>query len=124
MFEKNNLFLNLCRMKKLGFLYFGRLEDEKGFGDILALIRYFLEKEGELPFDIFVFGEGKYLNDIEDLAEECKNIHYFGYQSLKTIYRYVPNCDYCLMPSKVIETFGLSALNSLGRGLPVVGYKR
>jgi glycosyltransferase involved in cell wall biosynthesis len=28
------------------------------------------------------------------------------------------------MPSEFLETFGLSALNALSRGIPVIGYKK
>lgn len=32
--------------------------------------------------------------------------------------------DFCLMPSLIIETFGLSALESLRAGTPVIGFKK
>jgi len=115
-------------MEKLWFLYFGRLDREKWFEAILDLIKSFVdvpeEKQFGLPFRLFVFGDGEYESEIQDLAERCNEIHYFGFQPLSTIVRYVPSCQYCLMPSTFLETFGLSALNALSWGIPVIGYRK
>ncbi|MDR0607141.1 MAG: glycosyltransferase [Candidatus Peribacteria bacterium] len=51
-------------------------------------------------------------------------MHYFGRQPLEKIQSYLQNIDYCLMPSECLESFGLSALNALSRGIPVIGYKK
>jgi len=40
------------------------------------------------------------------------------------IEKYLSNIDYCLMPSEFLETFGLSALNALAWGIPVIGYRK
>ncbi|AHB40838.1 group 1 glycosyl transferase [candidate division SR1 bacterium RAAC1_SR1_1] len=106
-----------------GFLYFGRLEKEKGFDAILGMLRMFLHN-GELPFSLFIFGAGSYENELLELANESKNIHFFGWKKLPEIQRYVENCEYCLMPSTFLETFGLTALTAISRGLPVIGYKK
>ncbi|MDD3262300.1 MAG: glycosyltransferase [Candidatus Absconditabacteria bacterium] len=106
-----------------GFLYFGRLEREKGFDAILGMIRMFLYR-GDLPFSLFVFGAGSYEEELKELAEKSKNIHFFGWKTLPEIKRYVENCDYCLMPSTFLETFGLTALTAISWGLPVIGYKK
>lgn len=106
-----------------GFLYFGRLEKEKWFDAILGMIRMFLYR-GELPFSLFVFGAGSYEEELKELAGKSKNIHFFGWKTLPEIQRYVENCDYCLMPSTFLETFWLTALTAISRGLPVIGYKK
>jgi len=111
-------------MKKLGFLYFGRLDHEKWFDMILDMIQKFGWNKKDIPFDVFVFGTGEYGSQILDLSEKYESVHYFGFQPLATIVRYVPSCQYCLMPSVFLETFGLSAVNALSWGLPVIGYKK
>jgi len=42
-------------MRKVGFLYLGRLEKEKGFDLILNMVEKY---EKELPFELYVFGKG------------------------------------------------------------------
>ncbi len=106
-----------------GFLYFGRLEQEKGFDAILAVIRMFLAK-GDLPFSLFVFGAGNYESELLELANKSKHIHFFGWKTLPEIQRYVNNCQYCLMPSTFLETFWLTALTAISRWLPVIWYKK
>ncbi len=111
-------------MQKLWFLYFGRLDQEKWFDALIEVIERFGYGREELPFEIFVFGKWRYENVIEDLADQYQEVHYFGFQPLSTIFRYIENCHYCLMPSTFLETFGLSAVNALWWGLPVVAYKK
>lgn len=109
---------------KLQFLYFGRLDDEKGFGAIIQMLQYFVRQQKKLPFVITVFWAGRYEREIKKLSHKDKNIHYFWFQSLDIIKQHAKQSDYILMPSLFLETFGLSALNALSRGMPVVGYKK
>lgn len=106
----------------LGLLYFWRLEPEKWFDGIIDMIEMYKEKE--LPFQLFIFGSGSREAKIQELTEKYKNIHFFGRKDLETIKRYKENCQYCLMPSECLETFGLSALTALQRGLTPIGYAK
>lgn len=106
-----------------GFLYFGRLEKEKWFDAILGMIRMFLYR-GELPFSLFIFGAGSYEEELLELANKSKNIHFFGWKTLPEIKRYIENCEYCLMPSTFLETFWLTALTAISWELPVIWYKK
>jgi hypothetical protein len=42
-------------MRKVGLLYLGRLEKEKGFDLILDMVEKY---EKELPFELYIFGKG------------------------------------------------------------------
>ncbi len=108
----------------LGLLYFGRLEQEKWFDAIIDMIEMFEKKWEKLPFELFVFGSGRREQKIQELAYTHKNIHFFGRKSLETIKRYVENCQYSLMPSECLESFGLSALTAIKRWLAPIGYAR
>lgn len=111
-------------MKKIGLLYFGRLEKEKWFDAIIEMINIFAQAWKELPFELFVFWEGTYKKQLVELTTKHSEIHYFGRQNLETIKRYVPNCSYCLMPSTFLETFWLTALTAVSRWLPVIGFAK
>ena len=108
----------------LGFLYFWRLEQEKGFDGIIDMIEMFMKNWKELPFELFVFGSWSGEKRIQTLANENKNIHFFWRQSLDTIKRYRTNCNYCLMPSECLESFGLSALTAIQLWIPPIGYAK
>ena len=104
----------------LGLLYYGRLEKEKGFDSLMEAIKILQSKE--VAFEMFIFGAGSLESDVLSLVG--KHVHFFGFQPLSKIQQYVNNVHYSLMPSEFLETFGLSALNALSRGLPVIGYKK
>ncbi len=106
----------------LGLLYFGRLEKEKWIDAIIDMIEMYKEKE--LPFQLFIFGSGSREKQIIELGSKHKNIHFFWRQNLETIKRYINNCQYALIPSECLETFGLSALNALQRWLTPIGYAK
>ncbi len=111
--------------QKLWLLYFGRLTPEKGFDLVLTMLEYFLDKYWKiLPFKIFIFGDGVLKDRLLDIAEQSEDIHYFGRRNLEEIKRYQDNYDYHLMPSKCLETFGLSALTACSRGLSVIGFAK
>lgn len=108
------------------FIYFWRLDQEKWRDAIIAMIEHFGDtKATSLPFVFHIFGKWAYEKKILQLAEQYpQHIIYYGFQPLDTIKKTARQCDYCLMPSLFLETFGLSAVNALARGLPVIGYKQ
>lgn len=108
--------------RKLWLLFLGRLEKEKGFDLIFDYITQYSDKE--LPFEIYIFWIWSYENGILDLASKYKQIHYFWWKPLSEVERFLDNIDYCLMPSRFLETFGLSAINVLKWWIPVVGFKK
>jgi len=101
-------------------LYYWRLEKEKWFDQLILAIKE-LNKQ-KIDFEIFIFGSGSLEAELLKIKEN--NVHYFGWQPLERIKQYLANIDYCVMPSEFLETFGLSALNALSRGLPVIWYKK
>lgn len=88
------------------------------------MITIFEKNEENLPFSLFIFGSGSKEKKIEELAQKHPNIHFFWRKDRTTIKRYVDNCQYCLLPSECLETFGLSALTALQRWLTPIGYAK
>ena len=72
-----------------------------------------------------VYGTGKFSEACKALAELLpENVAFHGWTDQKAIMQKLSEVDYCLMPSRVIETFGLSALEALRQGVPVIGFKK
>ena len=61
-------------MRKVGLLYLGRLEKEKGFDLILNMVKKY---EKELPFELYVFGKGSRETSLLELQKKYKQIHFF-----------------------------------------------
>lgn len=108
--------------KTLWLLYFGRLDDEKWFWLILEMLNMFIQKHWRIPFSLYVFWKWKYTQELMNLWQKYSSIHFFWWQPLENIRRYHENCDFCLVPSTFLETFWLTALNSLSMWIPVIGF--
>ena len=61
-------------MRKVGLLYLGRLEKEKGFDLILNMVEKY---EKELPFELYVFGKGSRETNLLELQKKYNQIHFF-----------------------------------------------
>ena len=61
-------------MRKVGLLYLGRLEKEKGFDLILDMIKKY---ERDLPFELYVFGKGARETSLLEFQKKYKQIHFF-----------------------------------------------
>lgn len=132
----------------MNFLFFWRLAREKGFDLILHALENITQKTGELPGNFFLFGEGDLRKELfqtfqdNPLFEDCSDwnedqieerflsssdepvykIYFFGWQSQGTIRDILEVSHFTLMPSRFLETFGLSALESLSEWVPVIGF--
>lgn len=111
-------------MSKIWFLFYGRLEAEKWFDAILDMISIRWNQNPYFPFEIYIFGKWTLESRLISLSHKYPTIHFFWRQSLDYIKQYLPKVQYLLMPSSFLETFGLSALNSLSRWLPVIWYAK
>lgn len=112
------------------FIFFGRLTKEKGWDCIIQTRDRLVQEEKKNPGGPFsrsrflIFGDGPYRETILSFAKKHRNISYFGRKPRNEIERYLAASDYTLMPSLFLETFGLTALESLCIGVPVVAFSK
>ena len=104
----------------LWLLFYWRLEKEKWFDQLILAIKELNKRK--VDYEIFIFWKWSLESQLFEVHD--KNVHYFGRKTLDEIKKYLPNIDYCLMPSEFLETFWLSALNALSRWVPVIWYKK
>ena len=104
----------------LWLLFYGRLEKEKWFDQLVLAIKELNKRK--VDFEIFIFWKWSLESQLFEVHD--KNVHFFGWKPLDEIKKYLANIDYCLMPSEFLETFGLSALNALSWWVPVIWYKK
>lgn len=105
---------------------------------VIAFAKILLESEdrigtlaiyGEGPFRIEMFRELSGYSGFQDLSrgekmDESKRVRYFGHRPKEEIKEALDNTHYLLMPSRFLETFGLSALEAISQGVVVVGYSK
>ena len=104
----------------LWLLFYWRLEKEKWFDQLVLALKELNRKK--VDFEIFIFWKWSLESQLFEIHD--KNVHFFWWKPLDEIKKYLPNIDYCLMPSEFLETFWLSALNALSRWVPVIWYKK
>ncbi len=113
-----------CGDRMTKFIYFGRLEKEK-WVDLIIDVFTKLYETWEIDWHIDIYGTGALEKECETLTDKFgTNVRLHGWASQETIQQALTTMDYCLMPSRVIETFGKSALESLRQWVPVIGFKK
>ena len=96
----------------LNIIYAGRLDQEKGILSLIKALPSLLEKHKELYFHIY--GSGQYHDEIEELSLHYpEHIFFYGWQKKSDFLTQWKQTDYMIMPSEFLETFGLTACESL-----------
>lgn len=102
-------------------IYVGRLDQEKGMSSIL----YCIKKLNKQNFHFHIYGAWHYEEHVKQLATQYPHtVSYYGRQDKKSISAQWTNCDFFLMTSTFLETFGLTACESLLLWVPVIGNKK
>ena len=139
-------------MQRVHFMFFGRLEREKGFDTLLDAIRILLRNYPRMleGMQFIICGDGSLGKDLRELiardhgytvdlsmvsSDELiagsarildipESIVFLGWQDRRTVFHFLKQMHYTIMPSRFLETFGLVALESLTHGVPVIGYAK
>lgn len=105
---------------KIQCIFVWRLTVEKWFDLVLELIQKISWTDLEDKIHIHIFGDGV----LKDYISQQWFTTYHWYQAKDLIFETRKKCHYCLMPSKFLETFGLTALDSLSVWVPIVWFKK
>ena len=97
-------------LKENYYLFVGRIEHSKGIIDFCECIE-------SLCLKGIVIGDGELL---EECKRKYKNIIFLGWQKKETISEYLVKAKCLIFPSLAYESFGLSILDSLKAGTPVI----
>ncbi len=108
---------------KINFIFLGRLTKEKWFDLVLEIVK---KHQNSDKINFWIFGKwDKFFEDkINKIGGDQAGVKYFGWQNRKTIKNYLWKSHYCLMPSRFLETFGLSALESISEWVPVIWFSK
>lgn len=97
------------------FIYFGRLEEEKGIIDLITMW-----KNLNCDFKLHIYGDGTLKDFVEQAAKYQSNIFFYGFQDKKEILKRLSYSKAMIFPSKLTETFGLTIVESFSVGCPVI----
>lgn len=105
----------------INLIYFWRLDEEKWFSIILELLEY-SSINNINNFKIHIFWDWKLKSKLLDI--DWINYNYYWFKDKNYIYSILKKCEFSLMPSMFLETFWLSALESINYWVPVIGFKK
>ena len=104
------------------FLGAGRFVDWKGFDDLIRAFSLFLKSQDEPEkFYLWLAGDGPEREKLENLAEKLNlqgRVKFFGF--VKDVRNLLWSSDVYIHPSWGDEAFGLSLLEAMSAGLPVI----
>ena len=106
------------------FIYFGRLTYDKGIDIILDTFSALAADSTTDSRQLHIYGTGPYTPQCIQEAQTDSQITYHGRAKQEAIHERLQSAHYCLAPSRVVETFGKSALEAMQYGLPVIGFKK
>lgn len=102
-------------MRSRRYLFLGRLASVKNVNYVLDYLR----KNPAADIEIDVAGQGKLLDDVQNLEKEDKRLHYLGKLSKEEIKERLHQYKYLILPSKE-EPFGIVLLEALAAGVPSI----
>jgi glycosyltransferase involved in cell wall biosynthesis len=100
-----------------GFLFAGRLEQEKGIK--LLLEAWHLSGVGKAT-TLTIVGDGADRSAVEQAARVDPSIRYLGSMPADQVGQLLDNCAVCIVPSLFFEPFSRSVIESYARGRPVI----
>jgi hypothetical protein len=101
--------------KEIHIAYIGRLEKEKGIEVVINCIKRAIVEKRKIIWHIC--GKWAYLEDLQNIKHS--HLKVYGHLDKKSLDAILEKTDLVLMPSLFLETFGLVALETLSRGVPV-----
>lgn len=101
-------------------LFWGRIEDEKGLPELFVALKTVTQKFKELKLTLV--GEGHRLQEYKARVIDLglnENVEFTGWLGEQEIQNLAAKCGLGVFPSR-IESFGLSVVEAMASGLPVV----
>lgn len=99
-------------------LYVGRLHPTKGVDVLVSAWRNF-SWTSHKPV-LRIAGDGELRREVEKASANDESIEYLGFVSRARVHKLLREASFLLMPSRAPETMGLSALEALAAGCPVL----
>ncbi len=104
--------------KEETLLYYGRLSPEKG---LLVLLEALTQVK--YPLQVKIIGKGPQREELEQFVAKhnLSNVSFLGFMSGETLQREIASAKATVLPAIWNEPFGLTVIESLSFGTPVIG---
>lgn len=105
------------------YIFVWRLTYEKWFDLILNLCKKIAREKETYPIHVHIFWNGPYKEELEEYLSNRSFVTYYGHTPKEKVKKIWRTCQWTLMPSRFLETFWLTALDSLALWVPVLWRK-
>lgn len=110
------IYQDVIDKQKHGYIYVGRLEESKG---IYALLDAWSKLGKE--YVLTIIGDGDITSDLK-VKYNAENIIFKGKCSREDTLSYISKSKYLIQPSLLYEAFGLTIIEAMSYGIPVIGF--
>lgn len=106
------------------FVFLSRIHPKKQLDKLLEALSFLYNEYNEKSWKLYIAGDGdnEYLSYLKQYANDQgigNNVEWMGHLDEEQKFKLLQMCDWYVLPSKS-ENFGLSVLESLAIGLPVI----
>jgi glycosyltransferase involved in cell wall biosynthesis len=110
---------------KIKLMFAGRLVSEKGIDVAIKALACLVEKENSLSIALDIFGSGpnNYVRRLRDLVTTLgldERVKFIGQVEPQQVIGRYAEYNALLFPSRWVEPFGVTILEAMARGLPVI----
>lgn len=102
--------------KKDGYIYVGKLDESKGIVELLKVW-----KKLDTKYCLTIIGSGEIEEKLKKEYQQ-RNIIFKGKCSREDTLQMIASSKYLIQPSLLYETFGLTIIEAMNFGVPVIGF--
>lgn len=101
------------------FLYIGRISPEKGIDTLIRALAQI--SDANVRLRIVGTGDAAYIDELKALASSLKvaeKIQWAGF--VADVFGEIRRAECCILPSRAMESFGLTIIEAMSQGCPVI----
>jgi glycosyltransferase involved in cell wall biosynthesis len=109
--------------EQVAFVYFGRLESEKGLYTLFESIKNLPGNESGSKAVFKIIGEGAIKEELHEIAlrNRMHNVNFLGYLTGENLFAEIKKADVVIIPSEWYENYPVSVMEAFALGKPVIG---
>lgn len=109
--------------EQLTFVYFGRLEPEKGLYTLFESIKNLSNNESEKRAVFNIVGDGPIKDELHEMARKngMDNVKFLGFLKGKNLFAEIKKANVVIIPSEWYENYPVSVMEAFALGRPVIG---
>jgi glycosyltransferase involved in cell wall biosynthesis len=109
--------------QRLTFIYFGRIEPEKGLYTLFESIRNLSINKSGISAVFNIVGEGPISKELHEIVRKHRmdNVKFFGFLKGENLFAEIRKADVVILPSEWYENYPVSVMEAFAMGRPVIG---